>query len=491
MRHHTSTVNPGDARGRGCTRGCHATFQPLRRPGPGFALAALLFVAAVVRLLWIGRESYWFDELWSIDQVRPPLGDVLASLAERDVHPPLYPLLLWGWVHLFGDAEWVTRLPSALFGTAAVGVLYVLGRDLWDRATGLVAAGMLALSSFAVAYSQETRCYSLLLLLSLGATAALVRWSASPRALGRQAGYTALGLLLAYTHVYGAFLLAAHAVFVLGWLPALRRRYLVTGAIVAVLFAPWVPVLLQQVGRVQAGFWIEPLTWRSSLTLTWFWGGYSYPMAATVGVLMLRGVLERAPEEPEPARRHRRGLALLLIAVPFALGVGVSLLFQPIVQPKYLIALLGGAFLLAARGLLALPVRWRVATGAAVGAAMAIALPLHTYVGASKEQWRELGALGRDAASRGTLVVAEACNRAFLPFYLGDTPVTWLETEADVDAVDWVARASGRDVLFLQVHPQGPDRRPALSRRWRTIDEIELKDARATRYHPLPRVNRE
>ena len=81
------------------------------------AVAAVLAVAAATRLTLLGQESFWYDEIFMVKLVRASLRDMLSELAGGDSHPPLYALLMWSWSRMFGEAEWVFRLPSALFGT--------------------------------------------------------------------------------------------------------------------------------------------------------------------------------------------------------------------------------------------------------------------------------------------------------------------------------------------------------------------------------------
>jgi mannosyltransferase len=59
------------------------------------------------------------------------------------------------------------RLLSALFGVLTIPMVYVVGHQLFNKEAGLVGALILALSPFNVYYSQETRMYSLMVLLAL------------------------------------------------------------------------------------------------------------------------------------------------------------------------------------------------------------------------------------------------------------------------------------------------------------------------------------
>src|SRR5262249_11640838 len=61
----------------------------------------------------------------------------------------------------------LVRVPSALAGALAVWVVYGVGRELFGRRQGVVAAVILALSAVHISYSQDLRPYSMLTLFTL------------------------------------------------------------------------------------------------------------------------------------------------------------------------------------------------------------------------------------------------------------------------------------------------------------------------------------
>ncbi len=427
-----------------------------------------------MRVLLIGQESYWFDEIWAVKQVRASAGDLLADLAREDVHPPLYPLVLWGWVRLLGEAEWATRLLSAIFSTGAVGMLYLIGRDLYDRHTGLLAAGILGLNAYAVAFGQETRAYSMMLFLGLLATWLLIRWCAEPKSRRAMGLYIAAGIPLAYVHVYGSFLLLAHGLYALAYVPALRTRMIVAGLAVGAAFAPWVPVMLRQVGRVQEGFWIAPLDFVDPLKWLWHWSGYSIPGTIVFVALVIRGIRERAAP---------RALVLLWLTVPIAVPVALSLLGEPIFHHKYPIVIVAALCLLAARGILTIePQRLRMGALAGFALLLIVVLPTRLYFKVHKEQYRELAALAVSEADAGVVVFGDESARPYLTFYLHDERVTWLSADDDVTALETAARAAQGKLVYVLVHPKTSDREAALAKRWERTDEVVLREARALRY---------
>src|SRR3954468_20543242 len=162
--------------------------------------------------------SYWIDEGISVGIASHPLADIPRVLGQ-DGNPPLYYLLLHGWMQLVGTSEAATRVLSLVFALLAVPVSFWAGAAVFDRRAGALAAAGAAGCPFLTYYAQETRMYSLVVLLSILASAsfalAFVR--------GERRHLWLLGLwlgLLLYTHTWGLFLAAAMAG---AWLVLYRR----------------------------------------------------------------------------------------------------------------------------------------------------------------------------------------------------------------------------------------------------------------------------
>src|SRR5438105_6021728 len=100
------------------------------RPATGLAV---LLLALSPRLYHLGTQSLWGDEAYNLGVVNGRLDGIWSGALTPD-HVPGYFILLWTVIRLFGDAEWILRLPSAVAGAiAAVGV-WAIGRELNWRA---------------------------------------------------------------------------------------------------------------------------------------------------------------------------------------------------------------------------------------------------------------------------------------------------------------------------------------------------------------------
>jgi len=235
---------------------------------------ALPFAALV--LLWVFgalQRSIWFDEAITLqtlaaDQfVLAPdglivLGDIgrffngstnLSELvrryAETDVHPPLYFMLVHLAGVIFGGGLMVARGVSIALVALSVWLFWwALGRT--GTAHRGVYAAVFALSFAAGSSAQDARGYALAMLCAIAA------WSLSaladaarttPSRLRLEAGVGLACAALLYTHYFALFVVVP----ILGWrvLRAISDRQvtaLIGPVLCAVLFAPWVPVLIVQ-----------------------------------------------------------------------------------------------------------------------------------------------------------------------------------------------------------------------------------------------------
>jgi mannosyltransferase len=162
---------------------------------------------------------------------------------------------------LFGDSEFALRFLSVVFGVLAIPMTFAVGRQLFDEEVGMLGALILALSAFNVQYSQQSRMYSLMVLLTLLSMYFFLRLlRKSSRAIS--AGYVLVTTLLLYTHIYGLIVLLAQNIYLAALLFLSRektvrlRQWIVLQAIVVGLFALWIPVFMSHISLVTSGFWV-------------------------------------------------------------------------------------------------------------------------------------------------------------------------------------------------------------------------------------------
>ncbi|GAB4539474.1 MAG: hypothetical protein Kow0063_28350 [Anaerolineae bacterium] len=342
---------------------------------PAIGAIALTLLAFGLRLHRLDFQPLWGDEGWSFYFASMSLGEMIRLTAE-DIHPPLYYILLGGWLRLLGRGPEVARFLSLLFGVALVPLAYRVASRLYDHTAGLATAALVTLSPFAIYYSQEVRMYGLVTLLALASVYFfIVLVTERHRRPGRYAlGYILTTTAALYTMYYAAFILA----FQLVYLIASHRRRLsqqplhpstLTGAslvgrwagtgirslaIVVLLYLPWVIyagarlVTYVQGKRVAEGY--VPLGWLrffASHVVAFSLGHFSDTTRILAWAsllflpLVLLGLIYRPPRfllsssrSPLPALRPPLPALLpLYLLIPLLLGYLINLVYP--FTPRY------------------------------------------------------------------------------------------------------------------------------------------------------------
>lgn len=177
-------------------------------------LLALLVLAGLALRLAVPR-GIWLDEAITVHQARLSLHDLLRTLYFGDRQPPLYHIALWFTIKVFGHSEFAIRLPSLIAGTLVIPVMYELGRELYDRRTGITAAAFVAASPVLVWYSQEVRMYEFATL--FGLLALLTQLRAIRRGtMWDWAGYILATAVLLWSHYFGLILFVVQQLIFIG-----------------------------------------------------------------------------------------------------------------------------------------------------------------------------------------------------------------------------------------------------------------------------------
>ena len=247
-----------------------------------FTLILIILLGAILRLINLERKPLWLDEiitglftfgqgydvipretLFPVETISNLLtyqpqtcSEIAQFLIQESTHPPLFFCLLHQWlggIHAFSFFEiplaiQLRSLP-VIFGVIAILISYYLNQQAFSQTAGLMSAGIIAVSPFAVYLSQEARQYTLLLILISIALLAFIQilkpvknawvywllWGIS-NSLG---GYTHYFFILSFV--------AQTLILVLYFLwKSPRKLFLLFGVIVGIIlsYLPWFPALM-------------------------------------------------------------------------------------------------------------------------------------------------------------------------------------------------------------------------------------------------------
>lgn len=450
----------------------------LRKRWALLALGAIMLLGGALRFYGLGIQSLWSDEVasWYFSRA-DGVGQVVSNVRE-DIHPPGYFVILHFTQSVFGDSEWALRLPSAIAGWLCIPAIYLLGRRIYSDREGLIAALLVAVSWAGIYFSQETRSYSILILLSI-VTAYLwwgvIRGLRERRRLpaAETVAYIMVAVLCAYVHYFGALLIALQgaALALLAYRSFLK--VVLVYVPISLAYSLWLPGMAYQMRNSTAqGAWIGEATLSTFPKYVLFVSGRSELLALSACALAALVLLRARRFFREPREKGNRpfppGLLLLAWLVgPFVVGYALSQLSVQLLTHKNLLVSLPAAYLLVARGTTAvLPGRttgavlqWSLALGFAAACLFNLMFTMGYYSEPSKEQLRATAAFINEEETPETLLVrCDIDDR--LDYYLNDrVPGGRRDADActarDFPAlVNRVEEGGYREVFYFMSHKQ-------------------------------------
>ena len=257
---HTAATDAASPARRGQIPALLAWRTQSQQKREAIVVGAMVVVATLLRLPTITR-AYWVDEGISVGIAGHRLSQ-LPALLRLDGSPPLFYVLLHGWLGIFGGSELSTHTMSLLISLSVIPLVWWSVRQFFGRSAALWASALAATNPFLGWYATETRMYPLVCALSIVALTFTMRAVRDHRA---RDGFWAVVAFVAtaYTHNWALYLIGATGLVLavravrnkdhreLAWVAA-------GGAAIAVAFVPWLPTFLYQARHTAAPWAVPP-----------------------------------------------------------------------------------------------------------------------------------------------------------------------------------------------------------------------------------------
>jgi len=327
-----------------------------------YVLISILILGAVLRLIGLGFQSPWLDEIHTLTEANPNIS--LSQLSEviksGEQLPPLYFYFMYFWFKCFGYNIFVARLFSAVLGIATLFAAYKLTKKLFNSQVALFTTAILAVNPFLIYHSQEARpymFYTFFSLLSLYFFITLIKKPSYKNAIY----YGLSTVLMLYGQFVGLFILTAQGVYLAYFFftqqkqvkRKLVKHFFIAYSVVLVLFIPCFSVLKRILSLKD--FWIPPPNQDSLQNIFKNFFGNSEAVLFLIFILFIGFCLTLFKIKDHKQNKHFKLESVLLILIWLGIGVLIPLVksyvSNSIILDRYFIALLPAIVIVIAIGI--------------------------------------------------------------------------------------------------------------------------------------------
>lgn len=297
-------------------------------------LSVIMVVAAVLRLWKLGQVPFMHDEFSAFTRLHyDSFLDLIRDGVAPDAHPAGVQVFLYYWVKIVGwNAFWV-KLPFALMGIGSVYLIYIIGRQWFNRTVGLLSAAFFGVSEFTIFYSQLARPYSagLFFVLLQVYFWNRVLFDTKKPTTWLWVGFALSSWLAAMMHAFS--IAQAGLVFLTGLFFVTKERrkgYWLSGLAALALFSPNLPIFYRQLflnGGV--GGWLSAPKSTFLLDFLEYTMNYDYLFIFATGIIIILPFILGKWEKGKAAMRWVGGAWFAII---FGLAFVYSLVREPIIQ---------------------------------------------------------------------------------------------------------------------------------------------------------------
>jgi len=375
----------------------------------------IVLLGLLLRIYDLGRESLWVDEVASYGFSKLAVSQFFKADYTDYTLPPLYYIILHMWTNIFGNSEFLMRLPSAFFGIVSIYLIYKVAGQIFDDEVGLLSSLFLALSVFHINYSQEARMYSLMTVLVLLSYYFFLKLVAEYN-INNSVGYITATTLLIYTHYYGFFTILAQNIYVGILLLKSKdkskidvRKWISLQFLLILLYLPWITALIEGVNKIQGGFWIpEPNLLELVKTFYIFSGSSLLILLFSISSLFAIFKIQRL--NLNVSKDSKQYLLLTWLLSPIIIPLIISKFTQPFYHFKYTIAASLAFYILVAAGVKNLRSRNIKLIVISLIVLFSLMNVAGYYSEINKERWRNAANLIDSNAQAGDLLLFNAGN---------------------------------------------------------------------------------
>lgn len=305
-----------------------------------FLVFIILLSGFSLRFYHFFELPFMWDELSAWNRIHfNSFSDLIALGVKPDGHPAGIQVFLYYWISLFGDQEWVIKLPFALMGISSIFIFYKISEIWWNKSVGLINAAFMASLQFFVLYSTIARPYISGLFLTLMAVYFWSHYMFENYRRRHLFGFIIFAALSAYNHHFSLLFVIIVGFSGLFIIPKYKLKdYIIAGFLIFALYIPHLPIFIHQLGVGGIGGegnWLSKP--KPDFILSFLnWAFHFSPIVIT-SVLSIIGLSFIFKNKTTKNKWSKRTILLSWFSLPIIIGYYYSVHINPVIQYSMLI----------------------------------------------------------------------------------------------------------------------------------------------------------
>lgn len=297
----------------------------------------LVLLNFVVKGWFLSANSLGGDEPFSVYHAQMNLSNIIDILVKGN-NPPLYEILLHYWMYLFGISEFSVRMPSLVFSSLTVFIIFITGVRFLNKRVAITTSLIFIFSTFHVAFAHEARVYPLFVMLTVLSMYLFMKLL-SQREWSTVLFLAIVNLLLVYSHYFGLIVIGVQLLFYL----IKRKTYVNLMKYIAIYFAMFIIGLLPLIRIIILRFfdssvngtWLSPPNGLEDI-YNMLWQFSNAPVVTIVALAIIVTALIKYFVQKRKTYSNWNILIIIWFIVPFIFMFGISYLI-PMFIGRYLI----------------------------------------------------------------------------------------------------------------------------------------------------------
>lgn len=390
----------------------------------------LLLLGLITRVVFLSHHGLSNDELSAWYRTGFSSWDDFwyFGVSHGDMHPVFYQALLWCWVRIAGDADWIIRVPSLFFYVGNMVLIYGICKKYFSEKAAYLPLLIYIGSSFLIINTTLARPYNSGSFFILFSFLAILELNEKRDRSWKWIFFLSLGLSGAMLSHYFAFLTAG----VLGLSGILlfnsKKRWdvVIAGALACVYFLPHLSATWHQLNR--GGLqWLAAPSWNWLMDVGVQLMNNSVWLALLFLIAIVYSLINKRIKSFQPTAVK---MAWLIVALTIVLGYLISYLLTPVLRELVVLFIL--PFLLIVLG-------HQIQLSKTLTVLGALLLLLHSFIFDSVLQFHHFGdfkflatdinAIHKKTGSSSITHATNTNNAAYLNYYL--------KNDVNEDIKDW------------------------------------------------------